>query len=225
MLGLAIFDRELASDHAARDGGAARWDGREIAARHGLRGADRGYPGRPGGWHARQRRHAAQLRRRGIPVAAVRHRPAPAPRASTGSPAKCSARSIPNGASARPGRSYAGPRGRSPISTCWPRWTCGATRAMRSPARCRAGSVPQRARAHAVDLRRGDAAVPAAGISGRVFIARQPPGRAAVLLFLVLLPFWTSLLVRTVAWVVLLQREGILNNCSSRSGSSASRCG
>jgi len=28
----------------------------------------------------------------------------------------------------------------------------------------------------------------------------------------VLLPFWTSLLVRTVAWVVLLQREGILNN-------------
>ncbi len=44
------------------------------------------------------------------------------------------------------------------------------------------------------------------------FIARQPPGRAAMLLFLVLLPFWTSLLVRTVAWVVLLQREGILNN-------------
>ena len=44
------------------------------------------------------------------------------------------------------------------------------------------------------------------------FITRQPPGRAAVLLFLVLLPFWTSLLVRTVAWVVLLQREGILNS-------------
>ncbi|HSC98509.1 MAG TPA: ABC transporter permease [Casimicrobiaceae bacterium] len=44
------------------------------------------------------------------------------------------------------------------------------------------------------------------------FIASQPPERAALLLFLVLLPFWTSLLVRTVAWVVLLQREGILNN-------------
>jgi len=44
------------------------------------------------------------------------------------------------------------------------------------------------------------------------FIAHQPAGRASVLLFLVLLPFWTSLLVRTVAWVVLLQREGILNN-------------
>ena len=45
-----------------------------------------------------------------------------------------------------------------------------------------------------------------------LFIARQPPQRAGILLFLVLLPFWTSLLVRTVAWVVLLQREGILNN-------------
>lgn len=45
-----------------------------------------------------------------------------------------------------------------------------------------------------------------------LFIARQPPSRAALLLFLVLLPFWTSLLVRTVAWVVLLQREGILND-------------
>ena len=44
------------------------------------------------------------------------------------------------------------------------------------------------------------------------FIARQPERRAVMLLFLVLLPFWTSLLVRTVAWVVLLQKEGILNN-------------
>ena len=43
-------------------------------------------------------------------------------------------------------------------------------------------------------------------------IAAQPPGRAAMLLFLVLLPFWTSLLVRTAAWVVLLQREGVLNS-------------
>ncbi len=43
-------------------------------------------------------------------------------------------------------------------------------------------------------------------------IARQPPPRAALLLFLVLLPFWTSLLVRTVAWVVLLQKEGVLNS-------------
>jgi putative spermidine/putrescine transport system permease protein len=43
-------------------------------------------------------------------------------------------------------------------------------------------------------------------------IAAQPPARAGMLLFLVLLPFWTSLLVRTVAWVVLLQKEGVLNS-------------
>ena len=43
-------------------------------------------------------------------------------------------------------------------------------------------------------------------------IAAQPPGRAGILLFLVLLPFWTSLLVRTTAWVVLLQKEGVLNS-------------
>ena len=28
----------------------------------------------------------------------------------------------------------------------------------------------------------------------------------------VLLPFWTSLLVRTYAWLVLLQRKGLVNN-------------
>jgi putative spermidine/putrescine transport system permease protein len=32
-----------------------------------------------------------------------------------------------------------------------------------------------------------------------------------VLFILVLLPFWVSLLVRTAAWVVLLQKEGIIN--------------
>jgi putative spermidine/putrescine transport system permease protein len=38
------------------------------------------------------------------------------------------------------------------------------------------------------------------------------------LMVLVLLPFWTSLLVRTAAWVVLLQREGILNGALMRLG-------
>ena len=33
-----------------------------------------------------------------------------------------------------------------------------------------------------------------------------------ILLILVLLPFWTSLLVRTAAWVVLLQNKGIVND-------------
>jgi len=40
-------------------------------------------------------------------------------------------------------------------------------------------------------------------------MAGKTAGR--VLFILVLLPFWVSLLVRTAAWVVLLQKEGILN--------------
>jgi putative spermidine/putrescine transport system permease protein len=42
-------------------------------------------------------------------------------------------------------------------------------------------------------------------------LAHAPTGRAHLLLILVLLPFWTSLLVRTSAWVVLLQNAGIVN--------------
>lgn len=34
----------------------------------------------------------------------------------------------------------------------------------------------------------------------------------AALIVLVLLPFWTSLLVRTTGWIVLLQSQGVLNN-------------
>ena len=38
------------------------------------------------------------------------------------------------------------------------------------------------------------------------------PGRwATICLMLVLVPFWTALLVRTYAWLVLLQRRGIIN--------------
>ena len=42
-------------------------------------------------------------------------------------------------------------------------------------------------------------------------IAAQPPSRANLLLMLVLLPFWTPLLVRTAAWVVVLQENGLAN--------------
>ena len=38
------------------------------------------------------------------------------------------------------------------------------------------------------------------------------------LMVLVLLPFWTSLLVRTAAWVVVLQREGMVNSLLLRLG-------
>lgn len=42
-------------------------------------------------------------------------------------------------------------------------------------------------------------------------IAMLPPRAASVCLTLVLVPFWTALLVRTYAWLVLLQRNGVLN--------------
>ena len=44
------------------------------------------------------------------------------------------------------------------------------------------------------------------------FIAHQPLRKANLYLILVLLPFWTSLLVRTSAWKVLLQQEGVIND-------------
>ncbi len=43
-------------------------------------------------------------------------------------------------------------------------------------------------------------------------IAHAPPRRANLLLALVLVPFWTSLLVRTTAWIVLLQTQGVVND-------------
>lgn len=51
----------------------------------------------------------------------------------------------------------------------------------------------------------------AAGYPVAALLASLGPRAAAVLLAFVLLPFWTSLLVRTAAWVVLLQREGVVN--------------
>lgn len=61
----------------------------------------------------------------------------------------------------------------------------------------------------------------AAGVTGLTFVLAFPlallltklsPGRANIVLFFVLLPFWTSILVRTFAWFVMLQKEGILND-------------
>ncbi|MDH3740517.1 MAG: ABC transporter permease [Hyphomicrobiales bacterium] len=43
------------------------------------------------------------------------------------------------------------------------------------------------------------------------FLSQLPRRAAAICMITVLLPFWTSLLVRTYAWLVLLQRKGILN--------------
>ena len=43
-------------------------------------------------------------------------------------------------------------------------------------------------------------------------LAGLPPRKANLLMVLVLLPFWTSLLVRTTAWIVLLQKQGVIND-------------
>lgn len=43
------------------------------------------------------------------------------------------------------------------------------------------------------------------------WLATLKPRQANVLLILVLVPFWTSILVRVAAWIVLLQREGLVN--------------
>jgi putative spermidine/putrescine transport system permease protein len=43
------------------------------------------------------------------------------------------------------------------------------------------------------------------------WLATLPPRRANLLMILVLVPFWTSVLVRVAAWIVLLQNEGLVN--------------
>lgn len=43
-------------------------------------------------------------------------------------------------------------------------------------------------------------------------LATAPPRAAQILMLFVLLPLWTSLLVRTTAWIVLLQSEGVIND-------------
>ena len=49
-------------------------------------------------------------------------------------------------------------------------------------------------------------------------MAHMPMKRANLLMILVLLPFWTSLLVRTTAWIAMLQTEGVLNDILVWSG-------
>lgn len=50
------------------------------------------------------------------------------------------------------------------------------------------------------------------------WISHLPPRQGNLVMVLVLLPFWTSLLVRTTAWVVLLQKEGVANSLLMATG-------
>lgn len=48
------------------------------------------------------------------------------------------------------------------------------------------------------------------GYAAAYAIASQPRRRQPVLLFFAILPFWSNYLVRTYAWIVLLNREGLI---------------
>ena len=50
------------------------------------------------------------------------------------------------------------------------------------------------------------------------FLASLPQRLVGFFMLAVLLPFWTSLLVRTYAWLVLLQKNGILNDIAISAG-------
>jgi putative spermidine/putrescine transport system permease protein len=43
-------------------------------------------------------------------------------------------------------------------------------------------------------------------------LATLPMAKSSLLMIMVLLPFWTSLLVRTTSWIALLQEQGIVND-------------
>ncbi|HEX4766786.1 MAG TPA: ABC transporter permease [Lichenihabitans sp.] len=49
-------------------------------------------------------------------------------------------------------------------------------------------------------------------------LAVLPPRQSSLLMIFVIVPFWTSLLVRTTAWYVLLQPNGVVNSLLLRSG-------
>ncbi|MBP9500547.1 MAG: ABC transporter permease [Candidatus Promineofilum sp.] len=44
------------------------------------------------------------------------------------------------------------------------------------------------------------------------WIARQPANHRNILIFLVMIPFWTNFLVRTYAWMLILRDSGLINN-------------
>ncbi len=47
------------------------------------------------------------------------------------------------------------------------------------------------------------------------YIARSPEPRRSILLLMVILPFWTSFLLRVYAWIGFLRRDGVINNILS----------
>jgi len=44
------------------------------------------------------------------------------------------------------------------------------------------------------------------------YIARVPRNQRSILLFLILVPFWTNFIIRIYAWIMILRTEGIINS-------------
>lgn len=55
------------------------------------------------------------------------------------------------------------------------------------------------------------------GYPAAYFMAGLKPRTRAFVTYLILLPFWISILIRTYTWVVLLGREGLVNKACWRS--------
>lgn len=58
----------------------------------------------------------------------------------------------------------------------------------------------------------------AVGYPAAYFIGRAPERWRSILLMLVMVPFWTSFLIRTYAWIAILSRDGLLNGLLLASG-------
>ena len=78
--------------------------------------------------------------------------------------------------------------------------------------RARAAHLPAAVLAHDVALGGHRRPLPAAGLPDRAPARHAAAAHSNLLMILVLLPFWTSLLVRTTSWMVLLQRQGVIND-------------
>ena len=50
------------------------------------------------------------------------------------------------------------------------------------------------------------------GFPAAFFIGRAPVGIRNILLTLVMIPFWTSFLIRTYSWITILSKEGLINS-------------
>jgi spermidine/putrescine transport system permease protein len=61
----------------------------------------------------------------------------------------------------------------------------------------------------------------ALGYPAAYFIGRAPERWRGILLMLVMVPFWTSFLIRTYAWIGILSKEGILNSLLLSAGLSS----